>query len=950
MSDIKTYSRFSKRHLISGVAIIALLSGGNAFAQTNPGEDEIEEIVVTGIRQSLETARAKKKTAAQILDAIDAEDIGKLPDTNVAESLQRITGVQINRELGEGSELSVRGFSQNRIEINGQTQIGSGAGGGVSFQTLPSEAFSSLEVIKTPAADDVEGGIGAIIRLNTRKPLSSKKRIIAGSISGQYADRAEEWAPQGNILLSDRWDTNLGEFGASLNYTRSDRKLRQDFLDVRGWDAVNGFGRDLDGDGTAGEDIEVNDDGIITDLQDGAFVPLQTRLRIRNQDRELQSVTTALQWKPTEKSELYFDGTYSDSKSNDAQFQYTSAFNSAIQRGSIRSVYQQPENALISENQTVLSAFLGQIRGNGTAQRGVNLNISGNSAPNDQEVYTWAVGGKYEFNVGLDVEVNYARGHGESMNEQIFTTSGVAFSEWPFYFFDFGAGTDVPSIVPVLRDVDGQAPTSLTDTNRVDLTDLTTYSLGTPLYQDIFQNSDDTAFTVDFDKTVDWGIVTSVEFGSRRGLQEGERYRFRGDDDDTNEGLSGRTFEDLNEAYPGLIVRQPFQDVLAGASGDFPREWFSLDSGYLTANASRLREEGGIVSVPDQVWGYDVERDTMAFYAKANFEGVLPFGGISFSGNAGVRVVDTKADIKGFTESGGIVTPFDSRKSYKNVLPSGNLSLILQDDLYLRLGAAKTMARPGLDDIAPNRRVQFFADAGTGGNPDLQPEQVTQFDASLEKYFGSTNLLSVAYFYKDFSERIEDGVITECITLPDSQTEDSPGDDGCSVGEDLIRLNVPDNVGAATVNGFEFGYQHSFDFLPSPFDGLGVIANYTVIDIDGGGSVSATGLNLPVQDLSENSYNLIAFYEKYDFSGRLAYNRRDEFYDERTSTNQASFAEPYGQLDASASYDINKQLTVNFEAVNILNEPEIRYQEIEERLIAYRVNDTRYVAGLRFRF
>lgn len=547
--------------------------------------------------------------------------------------------------------------------------------------------------------------------------------------------------------------------------------------------------------------------------------------------------------------------------------------------------------------------------------------------------------------------MNYARGHGESMNAQIFTTSGVRGAEWPFYFFDFAAGTDVPSVVPVLREVDGAATTALTDTNRADLTALTTYNLGTPLFQDIFQNNDDTAFTVDFDKNVDWGIISGIEFGSRWGLQEGERFRFRGDDDETNAGLSGRTFEDLNAAYPGLIVRQPFQDVLDGASGDYPREWFSLDSDYLTANAASLREEGGIVPVLDEVWGYDVERDTMAFYAKANFEGVLPIGGISYSGNVGVRTIDTKAKIKGATEADGEVSQFSSTKKYTNVLPSGNISFILKDDLFLRFGAANTIARPSLDDIAPNRRVQFFADAGNGGNPDLLPEEVTQFDASLEKYFGSTNLLSIAYFYKDFGERIEDGVLEECITLPDSQLPDtSPGDDGCSTNQNLIRLSVPANVGAAEVSGFEFGYQHAFDFLPSPFDGLGVIANYTLIDIDGGGSISATGLALPVQDLSENSYNLVAFYEKYGFSGRVAYNWRDEFYDERTSTNQASFAEEYGQLDASASYDINKTLTINFEAINILNEPELRYQEIEERLIAYRVNDTRFVGGIRFRF
>lgn len=952
-------TRHYKSVLAASCAVFALSMAAGAHAQSTDSDLPAEEgeIIVRGVKQSLKSSRDTKRSADQILDAIDAQDIGKLPDTNVAESLQRITGVQINRELGEGSELSVRGFSQNRIEINGQTQIGSGAGGGVSFQTLPSEAFSSLEVVKTPSADDVEGGIGATIRLKTRKPLDNRKLIIAGGLSGQYADRADEWAPQGNLLLSNAWDTKHGEIGLSLNLTRSDRKLRQDFLDVRGWDAVNGFGRDLDGDGVVGEPIEVAD-GIITDLQDGAFVPLQTRLRIRNQDRKLQSLTTAFQWRPADNFEIYSDLTYSDSKANDKQFQYTASLNSAIQNdpnnpGSrIRGIYQVPEDAVISNDRTVLSAFLGEIRSNnGRAQRGVNFNISGNSAPNEQEVYTWDVGAKYEFDNGLKAEVNYAEGHGESFNEQIFTTSSVDTAERPFYFFDFGNDADVPTLIPVVREIDGQGTTGVTPESRVNLLDLNTYNLGTPLFQNIYQSNTDKSFKVDFDKEVDFGIVKEIEFGLRWGYQQGERFRLRADDDETNGGISDLTFTELEALYPGIIVQQPFDDVLNGATGDFPRDWFSINPTFLRENSTALRAAAGISQgVRDLGWEYNVNRDTMAYYLKANFEGTLPFGGMSYSGNVGGRYIETTADIFGFTDNGETVEPIRAQKSYTNFLPSGNLALVLTDNTFLRFGAAKTIARPDLDDLAPVRRVQFFADAGNGGNPALTPERVTQFDVSFERYFGDANLISMAYFYKDFSERIEDGVLPECIRLPLSNNDDSPGDDGCAVGENLIRLSVPDNVGSAKVHGIELGYQQTFDFLPSPLDGFGLIANYTYIDIDGGGSISATGLPLPVQDLSENSYNLVAFYEKYGFQARAAYNWRDEFYDERTSTNQASFAEPYGQLDISASYDVSKNLTLTFEGLNILNEEEIRYQEIRERLIAYRVNDTRFVGGLRFRF
>lgn len=157
------------------------------------------------------------------------------------------------------------------------------------------------------------------------------------------------------------------------------------------------------------------------------------------------------------------------------------------------------------------------------------------------------------------------------------------------------------------------------------------------------------------------------------------------------------------------------------------------------------------------------------------------------------------------------------------------------------------------------------------------------------------------------------------------------------------------NAGSATVQGFEVGWQQNLDFLPGPLDGFGMIANYTYVDSDGG-SVSTSGLILPVQDLSEHSYNLIVFYEKGPFEARAAYNWRSEFYDDRTTTNQASFAKAYGQLDASIGLDLGKRASISLEAVNILNEPDIRYQEIEERLLSYRVNDTRYLLGLRVRY
>ena len=179
-------SRPAARYL-APLGIAFVLTAGTAIAQDagTGSEDEsvLEEVVVLGVRGSLISAAEKKRAADDIRDIINAEDIGKLPDTNVAEALQRVTGVQIGRSLGEGDEIAVRGLAQNRIEINGQTQPGSGASRSVTFENLPAEQFSSLEVIKTPTADETEGALGAIIRLNTRRPFDQKRGFSVNCLS-----------------------------------------------------------------------------------------------------------------------------------------------------------------------------------------------------------------------------------------------------------------------------------------------------------------------------------------------------------------------------------------------------------------------------------------------------------------------------------------------------------------------------------------------------------------------------------------------------------------------------------------------------------------------------------------------------------------------------------------------------------------------------------------------
>lgn len=955
----------ASRHALAGVSMLAVaMMAMPAAAQESPPADAptTEEIVVTGIRASLANAARDKEQADQIKDVISAEDIGKLPDTNVAEAMQRITGVQINRDFGEGSEIAVRGFAQNRVEINGQTQIGTDAGGGIAFNTIPSEAFSKIEVVKTPSASDIEGSLGATVRFNTRMPLDNKgKLILSGNVQAQYAERADAWTPNVSLLASKGWSLGDGEMGVMLSYTRNHRKLRQDFFDVRGWEAVNGIGRDLDGDGVVGEAITRDrTSGIITDLQDGVYVPLQTRLRVTEQVRKLQSWTGAIQLRPSTRFEFYINGTYSKSKASDESHQVVANLSNAItpdtgNPGSsmLGPQYSNKPGLLVSPDRTVLQGFTGFFNQQGRAQ-GIGFNLAGASNPPQQDVLSLQTGIKWDATDRLHVESQFSFASGKQYNQFINTTSGIGATavDRPFFFFDYTTGTDIPTIVPLQSTVNGQRVTGFRDDARFDFSRLSTYNLANIAINRDRQRTRETAARIDLTYEVDSGPIKSVEVGGRHAHYRGYRSRMRARDaagaaDGT---LGGMLYPALDAAEPGLITGLPFDDLLDGATGDFQRFWFNPDPGYLNENLDRLQEKYGFVFAPEASYGFDVTRKDQALYAKMNLEADL--GGLTVFGNAGVRWVHTDqvamGVIPGGTQGANTLDAVAIKNSYSKLLPSMNLTFEPMNRLYVRIAAAKSIARPSLLDSAPTIIISDSFDRAQGGNASLEPQEVRQFDVSIEKYFGKSNLISAAFFYKDFIQRIEKGITEKCLPTPPGGLETTPGNDTCLVGQDLTRLEQPLNVGGAKVKGFELGWQQSLDFLPSPLDGLGFVANYTYVDASGGG-ISAGGTVLPVQDLSKHSYNLIGYFEKWGFQARAAYNWRSKFYDERTDTNQASFAKAYGQLDASISYDITPNISVSVEGLNLLNEPELRYQEIQERLLSYRVNDRRVLVGIRIK-
>jgi TonB-dependent receptor len=945
--------------IFSAIFASALLAStsANIFAQESADNEGIDEIIVTGIRASLQDAINKKRNADDIRDVINAEDVGKLPDSNVAEALQRITGVQIGRTFGEGSEVSVRGISTNRIELNGQTQVGTGASRSVTtFSSLPADMFSSLEVIKTPTADEVEGGLGAIIRLNTRKPLDGGDNLyVSGKLESLYSDRAGEHAPGGSIYAKNAWSLDSGgRFGATLNLSRSERKARQDYVRLKGW-APQNTGFDLDGNGVIENMVEDPDSGQILALNDAAFAPLQTAYAANLQDRSNEAVRTTLQYQSEDGSDWTLDASLSRSVREDQRYQHTTSFNS-------RQLTRDFRDVTYTADQTAIAGTVGNVRANGSLDRGTGLNIQASRAPYEGTTKTFALKNERMLSDRLFMTAQLDYGNGDQINDQIYATVVWGqFNTLPFIQYDFASGNDLPTVVPHTRSAD------LTDDTRQDLLDPTHMKLNGILYQDQHEQNIDKSFKLDFDLDVAMGSINQLEFGMRIANRTGERYRNRGKDNQGNNDdgiLAGLKFPALEEYLSGRMIVMPYgDDMFDGASGDFLRDYVAIDAGWMMTMGDEMQTIGGTVKARDNQWGFETEEDTQAIYAMANFDGVVSggmFDGMSYSGNFGARYVRTDQWAFAYElQDSGAFVPVEEEASYKNFLPSMNLALGLTDDLQLRVAAGKAMARAAMRDIAPMTTTFFFTQSGNIGNKSLVPEKVTQFDISLEYYIPSGGLISAAFFTKSYKDAIEDGFLQRCIETRDSAEglEVRDGGFNCSNTEGFSIItdeSAPDvglgshifynlatkvNAGNSRLKGFELAYERPLDFMPYPFKNMGIDVNYTYTD-SSLLQLTRTGYPVGLQDFSKNSYNAEIYYDDDKFSARLAYNYRDDYYDNLTQANAAQFQKPFASLDGKVTYKINKKWDVSLQATNITNEAKEMYQEIEERLTDYTLNDT----------
>lgn len=848
-------------------------------------EEYVEEIVVVGLQRSMQKAQSIKRNADQIVDTVVAQDIGKLPDVTVSDTAARIPGVQVNRARGEAAgQVLVRGLPDLTTTYNGR-EIFTAETRSVALADFPSGGIAALDVYKSTTADQIEGGIAGLLDVRSRRPFDFDGFEVSGAFRGSYANQSGMFDPNGNVLVTNRWNTGVGELGALINVSYT----RLNYLDSARWNTgFIGTGRAAD----TGEAFRFPDVA-------GIFYG--------SGQRERPSVNAAAQWRPAPGLELYAEGLwqgYRDSVSD-----------------------RQLEMRLWGGG----SRYTNVMMRPGTPDQARSITVEGATRPfmfqgatfRQTDTFQVAVGGSYEAGpVRLTADV--------ARTASRFDLSLYSFDQELARSPTFDVNFDVPR-------GPGGAEFTLQD---FDLTDPANFN-----YLGFFDRSYAAAGD-DWQARTDLDVNTGISFLPK--LEAGLRFTTRDAYQENGERYGTRPGTPLTSLPVDLHV---FRGGFRGSDIQQTRTWVVPTYESIRQNVERIREfQGFAPGAPERKQVFDASEQTFAGYAQARYEFTL--GSVPVDGVVGLRAVRTSTT----------VTSNDTgRGSYTDLLPNASARVRLLPDLRLRLSATQTRTRPGFEQLRPvvlNSPPPCLAEpepppscqiTGSGGKPDLQPVRSNNYDATLEYYFLQTGMASIAAFRRDFS-----GFITNFDV-----TRDDP-----VYGPGRVRVTIPVNGGEGRVQGFEASLGSFFDFLPGWLGGFGAYGNVTYLDDEQAlpkGFELELGEKGRIPNVSNWSYNLIAMYEREQFSARLAYNYRSSWIttyvqDPAGAGFTGEFVDGVSRLDLSASYapwstGALQKLTFTLDASNILGNPFRNFRRFTAEGATYprdvRYEETVYALGVR---
>lgn len=963
LMNLRCHAKAAMRiSIATALSLLAFNTLAQQSAESNTDQDEtaeiaIEEVVVYGIRQSLESALDEKRAKKNLIEVINAEDIGKLPDENLAEVLENIPGVQISRNAGIGSSVSIRGSEDNRVEINGRGTTPSGdSRGGMSFEDLPAALVRSLNVVKVPTADMVEGSIGGTIDVKTYRGLRLKDRLTVFRAATEYAENADSWNQSFSATLGDKFATENGDVGAILTFSHMEKTVREDSLRVSpGIRDASQSNMDFNGDG----------------ISDAYYKPGFADLLFGTEDRDSTAVSGSIEWQYSSDLKLFAEASYTDfSRLNLGQSMFIGAAGSDQELdGAAEATYGSVSVGGVTIPMLtsgvigggILNAGADQLSDTGTPNDGMRLRSNNRAGSRDTESYLAAIGGEWDSdNVKVEFEVSAA---GSDTQEASFTTVFQFNDPTATNFHSAGAAIRVPFYYDYRDGVLEYGPTGDRVTT-TQLLDPNYYSLFIARDQDSFFDNEETAATVD----VTWFRNSGMWQEIKAGIRISDR------------SINRSRLSQVSRNFPGFSGSDLAQ-FLAPTPGDF-FEFRSngayLDN-FLTGNTNaifgqrrQLRSLIGLDTdgVTDPLQGFGVDENTYAGYLRGDFE--LDILGLPAQGIAGFRVVNTDQNAAGNEVMiDGSLRDVSESQDYTEVLPSLSLVISPMDDVQIRFGAAKIMRRPSFGDLSPTVRYPLnTGQAVLVGDPTLQPTTAKQFDLTLEYYPRKGSVMSLGIYHKDLDGVVGRETIFSGICNPRAVDANAGNPDlalpVCTVaGEAGVLVNriSPVNLPGGKIDGIEVAFQHYFRNLPQPFNGLGIIANYAYQN----GSrdqtfTSPAGLNsngdrqdLPLNfvRLSENSYNFTAFYEKPRWSARLRYTYRDVFLVSESTDISNGFplySDDRGQLNASLSLNINEKTALTVSGVNLLKDRTVQPGVFANGPIARMMDsDRRVTMGIRIK-
>lgn len=972
--------------LLAGVALPLSAAAYAQDSNDTPAEDEEarqDVVVVTGIRSSLQNALAEKRAAANLKEVIQSEDIGKLPDQNLAEVLENVTGVQITRTAGVGTGVQIRGSNSNRVEVNGVSSVGSGSGrNGISFEDVNPAIIAAVEVTKASEAKTIEGSVGGTVNLRTIRPLDLTDTLINLRVQGEESNLSTEGiTPRLSGAFGKNWSTSSGDFGFVVtgSYTEQEAVSFRPRTDRDNISSAPG-------------------------AQYPEYLGIQFLLQEQeNDDYETINVASTFEWAPNDELKFSFDAIINEQERSRDQYRLQASGVSGLRNAAENapSQFEFVDFGIDSSSngrdlRNFPAALIGTVEPNlSVDDDDPNLRFSSetNSRVTDSQIF--ALGGEWNRD-NWTVEAELATSRSETTTPSLNTTLNFINPNCPL---DGGASGDPntsnDNCVPFIYDLTGDSLAfgiNFASPFAPSVEDLTNPANVVLDQVDVGRNATDNqedAFRIDVsydfsNNDLVGDFLTSVDAGIRFNKSEhtfvdiGDRI---GGFSRLEDSPNGSLFSDILVTGPtnygdadgrDLFIRN-FLLVDPDLSFSDPDTVINTLEAALAAHRLNEPQADGDLTLnlsEDQNAFRDLSEETTALYAQANFASGI------FRGNLGFRFVDTEVSSTGFgpEDASGNRALQTTKGSYSFILPRFNLVAEPTDDVVVRLGYGKDIRRPSFNNLSTGFTYDPSENAALSlGNPGLEPEEVTSVDLSAEWYFAPAAVVSVGWFSKDrtniFGQDFEGALL-----IDDGNggfvRETDPSCPGGGIFNPEVVPNVlgdPNTLGlcvdftqpgndpaVTTQSGWEFAFQYDLSNFEDQLgwaSGFGVVANYTKQEFEGGSEVDTTSgrgltvlgdVSIPrgLLDFSENAYNATLFYEKYGISARARYTWREGFRTQdfgggANTSGSSTFSFPVhtldrGQLNASINYDVTPNFNIGIEAVNLT----------EERIIQKCVSET----------